>query len=117
MKNITKDLSPQEPSRDRLEAVRSALKEPAEVDLLRELDQRWPRIERSLGGEKFLEAMSELSHLHGPVDRFFTDVLVMSDDADLRKARLSLLTMLRDTILVTGGDISEIAPAEGDKRA
>lgn len=116
VKNITKDLPSQAPARERLDQVRPVLREAAEVALLGELEQRWPRIEKSLGDERFLEAMSELSHLHGPVDRFFTDVLVMSEDADLRTARLSLLTMLRDTILRTGGDISEIAPAEGDKR-
>jgi hypothetical protein len=36
----------------------------------------------------------------------------MADDPGLREARLSLLTTLRDTILMTGGDISEIAPDE-----
>jgi glycyl-tRNA synthetase beta chain len=46
------------------------------------------------------------------VDRFFSEVLVMADDPAVREARLALLAMLRDTVLRTAGDISEIAPAE-----
>ena len=50
-------------------------------------------------------------HLREPVDRFFVDVLVMTDDAKLRTARLELLTNLRDTIRRIA-DLAEIAPAE-----
>jgi glycyl-tRNA synthetase beta chain len=45
--------------------------------------------------------------LRGPVDKFFTDVLVMADDPQLRKDRLSLLTMLRNTITQIA-DVSEM---------
>ena len=43
---------------------------------------------------------TELARLHQAVQ---------ADPADT-EARLALLTTLRDTILMTGGDISEIAP-------
>jgi glycyl-tRNA synthetase beta chain len=112
VKNITKDFRPGPSTPAGFPALRAALKEPAEHALLAELEQRWPRIEQALAGERFLDAMTQLAHLHGPVDRFFVDVLVMADDPALREARLALLTMLRDTILMTGGDISEIAPDE-----
>jgi glycyl-tRNA synthetase beta chain len=56
--------------------------------------------------------MNQLAHLQAPVDRFFVDVLVMAEDQTLREARLALLATLRDTVLQTGGDISEIAPEE-----
>jgi glycyl-tRNA synthetase beta chain len=46
--------------------------------------------------------------LREPVDRFFTDVLVMAADPQLRKDRLSLLTMLRNTITQIA-DVSEMA--------
>jgi glycyl-tRNA synthetase beta chain len=110
VKNITKDFTPGSSTPRGFGALRTALHEPAEHALLAELEQRWPRIEQALRDEHFLEAMTQLAHLHGPVDRFFVDVLVMADDPALREARLALLTMLRDTILQTGGDISEIAP-------
>ncbi|MGC4085383.1 MAG: glycine--tRNA ligase subunit beta [Vicinamibacterales bacterium] len=112
VKNITKDFTPGPATPVGFDALRAALKEPAEQALLAELEQRWPRIEQQLKDEKFLDAMTQLAHLHAPVDTFFVDVLVMADDPALREARLALLTTLRDTILMTGGDISEIAPDE-----
>jgi glycyl-tRNA synthetase beta chain len=112
VKNITKDFTPHPGTPTRFDALREALREPAEHALLAELEQRWPRIEQALGEERFVDAMTQLAHLHAPVDRFFVDVLVMADDPALREARLSLLTTLRDTILLTSGDISEIAPDE-----
>jgi len=44
------------------------------------------------------------------VDRFFTDVFVMVDDAELRVQRLSLLRRLHELLLELA-DISEIVPA------
>jgi len=112
VKNITKDFAPGVATSAGFPALKAALKEPAEHTLLAELEQRWPRIEQALRDERFLDAMNQLAPLHAPVDRFFVDVLVMADDPVLREARLALLTTLRDTILMTGGDISEIAPDE-----
>ena len=112
VKNITTRFHAGRRHSGRLPGSARALKEPAEHTLLAELEQRWPRIEQALGDERFLDAMNQLAHLHAPVDRFFVDVLVMADDPVLREARLALLTTLRDTILMTGGDISEIAPDE-----
>ena len=112
VKNITKDvkgdgtLAP--------EAIRARLKEPAELALADALDERKPRIQAAIRDERFLDAMTELAALHTPVDTFFVDVLVMTDDPTLREARLALLGSLRDTVLHTAGDISEIAP--GDAR-
>ena len=110
VKNITRDFTPGPSTPHGFAALRAALGEPAEHALLAELEQRWPRIEQALTEERFLDAMTQLAHLHAPVDRFFVDVLVMAEDPGVRDARLALLTMLRDTILKTGGDISEIAP-------
>ena len=93
-----------------LEALRATLKEPAEHALLDELIRQWSALEKSLHAERYLEAMTQLAHLHGPVDKFFVDVLVMAEDPALRAARLALLGTLRSTIEMTGGDISEIAP-------
>ncbi|MBS1818833.1 MAG: glycine--tRNA ligase subunit beta [Acidobacteria bacterium] len=112
VKNITKDFVPGPTTPSGFDALRAALREPAEQALLAELERRYPRIDASLRDEKFLDAMTELAHLHAPVDRFFVDVLVMAEEPALRDARLALLTTLRDTILKTGGDISEIAPDE-----
>jgi glycyl-tRNA synthetase beta chain len=110
VKNITREFRAGPSTPNGFAALRATLREPAEQALLAELEQRWPRIEQALREEHYLDAMTQLAHFHAPVDRFFVDVLVMADDPLLREARLALLTTLRDTILMTGGDISEIAP-------
>jgi glycyl-tRNA synthetase beta chain len=105
-KNITRDF-------DEVldDGLRARLFEPAEVALLQEMRTRWPSIGAAVTHERYGDAMRELSGLSKPVDRFFTDVLVMASDPELRKARLSLLAELRRTILNIA-DIAEIAPEE-----
>jgi glycyl-tRNA synthetase beta chain len=112
VKNITKDFRPTEKTPSGFQAIKAALKEPAELTLVDEIEKRWSKIKPALEREQFLDAMNQLADLHAPVDRFFVDVLVMADDPVLREARLALLASLRDTVLQTGGDISEIAPDE-----
>jgi glycyl-tRNA synthetase beta chain len=53
--------------------------------------------------------LTEIAALRPAVDRFFTEVFVMADDARLRTARLKLMADLRDLILNLA-DISEIVP-------
>ena len=60
---------------------------------------------------RYGDAMREVAHLRQPVDQFFTDVLVMADDPDLRQARLTLLSTMRNAILQIA-DIAAIAPEE-----
>jgi glycyl-tRNA synthetase beta chain len=110
VKNITREFARGD-DQD-LATLRHALKEPAELALLGDLERRWPKIEHALRHEQFLEAMNQLAPLHAPVDKFFVDVLVMAEEPALREARLALLATLRDTVLRTSGDISEIAPEE-----
>ncbi len=45
------------------------------------------------------EAIEQLSALAEPVDRFFTDVLVMAKEPKIRANRLSLLKAIRDLAL------------------
>jgi glycyl-tRNA synthetase beta chain len=115
VKNITKDYRPSDRTPSGFAGLKSALKEPAELALLGELEQRWPKIEQALNQAHYLDAMTQLAHLHAPVDKFFVDVLVMTDDMALRDARLSLLNTLKTTVLQTGGDISEIAAEESGR--
>ena len=99
-------------SRELKEAVpldRSVLVEPAEQALLAELDTRRPRIEQAAAAHEYKKAFTEIAALRATVDRFFTDVFVMADDARLRTARLTLMADLRDLILDLA-DISEIVP-------
>jgi len=52
-----------------------------------------------------------LSELGPAIDRFFTDVLVMTDDLELRTGRLSLMAHLRNAVRRIG-DVSEVVAAE-----
>jgi glycyl-tRNA synthetase beta chain len=87
------------------------LREPAEIALATELGPRSEKVRAVVGASRFTDAIREIVQLRGPLDRFFTDVLVMSDDQQMRTARLSLLALVRDTINLLA-DISEIVPAE-----
>ncbi|MEO5742727.1 MAG: glycine--tRNA ligase subunit beta, partial [Vicinamibacterales bacterium] len=84
------------------------LKEPAEIALLEELERRGPEIDRVLeSGENLRRAFVEAAQFGPAVDRFFTEIFVMVDDAPLRKARLRLMKRLEQQILRIA-DISEI---------
>ena len=103
VKNIAKEL-PDVPALDR-----DALNEPAERALLAALDAARPRVEAAAAGADYPRAFTEISALRPVVDRFFTEVFVMAEDARVRTARLTLMATLRDMILALA-DISEIVP-------
>ncbi|MBI2221827.1 MAG: glycine--tRNA ligase subunit beta [Acidobacteria bacterium] len=110
VKNIAKELDegvPMERARAPLE--RSLLTEPAEQALLQQLDARRPAVQQAVAGGDYRRALTEISALRPAVDRFFTEVFVMVDDAALKTARLALMAELRDLVLQLA-DISEIVP-------
>jgi glycyl-tRNA synthetase beta chain len=86
---------------------RSALTEPAEQALLDALDASRPRVEEAAARADYRRALTEIAGLRPAVDRFFTEVFVMAEDARVRTARLTLMADLRDLILSLA-DISEI---------
>jgi len=97
---------------DSLEAadpnLKAWLKEPAEIALLEELERRGPVIDSVLeSGENLRRAFVEAAQFGPAVDRFFTEIFVMVEDAALRKARLRLMKRLEQQILRIA-DISEI---------
>jgi glycyl-tRNA synthetase beta chain len=103
VKNIAREL------KDRAPLDRSALTEPAELALFVELDARRPRVDSAVKAADYRHAFTEIAGLRPVVDRFFTEVFVMAEDARLRQARLTLMAELRDLILQLA-DISEIVP-------
>jgi glycyl-tRNA synthetase beta chain len=48
--------------------------------------------------ERFADAMAALSSLRAPVDDFFDKVTVNTDDEDLRRNRLRLLSGIRHAL-------------------
>ena len=103
VKNIARELAEVAP------LERGVLIEPAEIALLEALDTRRPAVAAAASAADYPRALTEIAGLRPVVDRFFTEVFVMTDDARVRTARLTLMANLRDLILDLA-DISEIVP-------
>jgi glycyl-tRNA synthetase beta chain len=112
VKNIAREISDEEFEQAEQDQpdIAPLLREPAERALHDELQRRRPVIERVLqNGQNYRQAFAEAAGFGPHVDRFFTDVFVMTDDAALRQARLRLMTHLSRLILRLA-DVSEIVP-------
>jgi glycyl-tRNA synthetase beta chain len=103
VKNLSKELKG-EPV-----AVLDRLTEPAECALLAEFDERGGAVRAAAARRDYLEAFRLASGFRAAVDRFFTEVFVMVDDAPLRDQRLTLVWRLHELMLELA-DISEIVP-------
>jgi glycyl-tRNA synthetase beta chain len=101
VKNITKGIAAP------ASLDRALLREPAEQQLLAELDARAPVIRGAAMRADYKDAFTAIAALQPSVARLFDDVLVMAEDEQLRTARLGLVATLRDLILEIA-DISEI---------
>lgn len=84
------------------------LAEPAEIALAAAIDTARAEIRDALSREDFAGAMTALAGLRAPVDRFFDDILVNAEDADLRLNRLRLLAEIREATREVA-DFSKIA--------
>jgi glycyl-tRNA synthetase beta chain len=109
VKNIADELKEQRPAD--LTALAETLREPAERELLEGLKTRIPLVDEAAGQQNYRAALAHLSELGPAVDRFFTDVLVMTDDLPLRTARLSLMAHLRNAVRRIG-DVSEVVAVD-----
>ena len=109
VKNIARELPDAEyDAAEKKDPLDKLLKEPVEIALLGELQQREPVIDSVLkSGENLRRAFVEAAQFGPAVDRFFTEIFVMVDDPALRQARLRLMKRLERLILRIA-DISEI---------
>ena len=88
------------------------LTEPAEKALAAEIDRLEPAIAAAVtSGAGYRQAFAEAAKAGPAVAKFFDEVMVMTDDAKLRDARLRLLRRLEGLILQLA-DVSEIVPEE-----
>ena len=71
------------------------LREPAEQELLRAYESASSRV-ATLPADDVDGLVDATLPLAGPIDRFFTDVLVMAEDPQVRASRLGLLQRIRD---------------------
>jgi len=72
------------------------------------------QVEQLKRAGKYREALQEIAKLRPAVDRFFDDVMVMAEDEQVRKNRLTLLSGLLSEFS-TIADFSEIVTAEQEK--
>lgn len=96
------------PSSPRLNT--SLLVDDAEQQLHRALVSASSKVRPLLEKRQYTDALMALSGLRVPVDRFFDEVMVMTDDPSLQKNRLALLAELRDLFLDIA-DISQLSMA------
>jgi len=85
-------------------AATGTLQEPAELALAEALEAA----EQRLNGADHTEGLRLLASLAAPLDRFFTDVLVMCEDEGLRAARLALLARI-EALFLRLADLSRLS--------
>ncbi|WP_439533169.1 glycine--tRNA ligase subunit beta [Polymorphobacter sp.] len=83
------------------------LTDPAEQALGHALDTALPRAAKAVESEDFTAAMAALAELRGPVDSFFTGLMVNAPEPAVRRNRLALLARFRDAVH-TVADFSRI---------
>jgi glycyl-tRNA synthetase beta chain len=80
----------------------------AERELFAAITKASAEASEAIEREDFRSAMTALSKLRAPVDRFFEDVLVNDEDAAIRANRLALLRLIREAT-GTVADFSKIS--------
>lgn len=91
----------------------SDLAEPAELRLYQAFRELETKVEADLKKSDYPRALRRIAGLRGSVDRFFDEVLVLTDDERLRRNRLRLLHDLSELFLRIA-DISEIVGTTGN---
>ncbi len=71
------------------------LRDPAEQVLGEQVEAMGRQVEPKFAAREYTQALRQLAALRPAVDRFFDDVMVMTDDAALRGNRLALLKRLQ----------------------
>lgn len=88
----------------------SLIKEPAEEALFRSVVRAKEAVAPLLEDRDYTNVLTTLADLRDPVDGFFDDVMVMTDDEALRNNRLALLAELRSMFLDVA-DVSRLSIA------
>jgi glycyl-tRNA synthetase beta chain len=87
----------------------AALRENAEKTLGERLAAARPLIEQARLKRDYRAALQEIGRLRDPLDRFFSEVMVMTEDRAVRENRLRLLGSMAD-LFMSVGDFSELVP-------
>jgi len=84
------------------------LKEKAERELLAAVEKAEKEVDRAVGRGDHVAGLRSLAKLAEPLDRFFTDVLVICEDEDVRAARLALLARV-ERVFLRIADVSRLS--------
>lgn len=90
------------------EVNESLLREEAEKTLAKEVTAMRNKVAPLFAERNYTKALATLAGLRTPVDNFFDNVMVMTEDETLRNNRLALLQQLRELFLEVA-DISHLA--------
>ena len=83
------------------------LRDAAEQELYKQLNQFSDDVGPLFDGGNYEQGLLRLAGLRGPVDRFFDEVLVMTDESDMRYNRIALLNRLSELFMKTA-DLSRL---------
>ena len=89
------------------EVNQELLREEAEVELASSIQDISSSVQPLLDSNDHESVLGELARLRGPVDRFFDDVMVMSEDESLKQNRLAILGKI-DRLFMSTADISRL---------
>jgi glycyl-tRNA synthetase beta chain len=92
----------------------SRLRDDAEHALAERFDAVRAGLGRALEAREYARALGAIATLREPLDRFFTDVMVMAEDRGVRDNRLALIRDIA-TLINQVADVSAIAPARAGK--
>ncbi len=87
---------------------KSLIKEPAETALFESVVKAQKAVAPLLSDRDYTNVLTTLASLRDPVDGFFDDVMVMTDDEALRNNRLALLAELR-AMFLNVADVSRLS--------
>ncbi|MFP3984362.1 MAG: glycine--tRNA ligase subunit beta, partial [Desulfurivibrionaceae bacterium] len=99
--NITGDQKPEEINPE-------LFQEEAEKNLYDKYKHIKAEVDPLVAREEFLEAMEKILEMKEPIDVFFDEVMVMTEDEDLRRNRLALLAGIMRLFLMVG-DFSKMS--------
>ena len=102
--NILKKIEGKLPS----EVQTQLLRLPAEINLFKSLEALSPKLDQQFKSQDFIGLLRNLVALSQPIDQFFSDVMVMDEDLQLRKNRIALLNQLHQKMNLVA-DIGKLA--------
>ena len=102
--NILKKIEGKLPS----EVQTQLLRLPAEINLFKSLEALSPKLDQQFKSQDFIGLLQNLVALSKPIDQFFSDVMVMDEDLQLRQNRIALLNQLHQKMNLVA-DIGKLA--------